>query len=188
MNKHLQLVQIAKRDLNMDDDIYRDLLQRVTGKRSAKGLSNLKLSKVLDEMKRLGFKPKPRKRLSPPSSERVQVEEIKVIRAIWITMYKQGFVQDGSENALDSYVRRMTSKLNKGQGIARVTWLNYRYAPMVLESLKQWHRRVMIEDLIKRKLWAPDLEVLAKQTAYHKIVEEYEYLLANLVKPQKPIQ
>ncbi|WP_244652151.1 phage protein GemA/Gp16 family protein, partial [Lentimonas sp. CC6] len=56
MSNLLKLVQIAKRDLAMEDDSYRDVLEQCTGKRSAKGLNDIQLTKVLDRMKALGFK------------------------------------------------------------------------------------------------------------------------------------
>lgn len=51
-------IHIAKKDLAMDDETYRDVLQRVTGKDSCKNMSVAELKKVISDMKRLGFTPK----------------------------------------------------------------------------------------------------------------------------------
>lgn len=50
----LKAVHASKRQLGLDDDTYRDLLARVTTKRSASELDAVQLRKVLTEMRRLG--------------------------------------------------------------------------------------------------------------------------------------
>lgn len=48
-------IHIAKKDLAMDDDTYRDVLVRVTGKNSCKDMTLNELKKVIQDLKRLGF-------------------------------------------------------------------------------------------------------------------------------------
>ena len=48
-------VHIAKKDLNLDDDTYRDVLERVTGKRSCKGMVIAELESVIKDMEGRGF-------------------------------------------------------------------------------------------------------------------------------------
>lgn len=50
-------IHIAKQQLNMDDDTYRTILQRITGQNSTKSCHLLQLQRVMDEMERLGFMP-----------------------------------------------------------------------------------------------------------------------------------
>lgn len=50
----LRAVHASRRQLGLDDDTYRALLERVTGKRSAADLDAVQLRKVLTEMRRLG--------------------------------------------------------------------------------------------------------------------------------------
>ena len=45
------------------------------------------------------------------------------LRAIWITMNNDGLLHDGSEDALGSFIRRMTANANGGVGINRAEWL-----------------------------------------------------------------
>lgn len=53
--KYLAPIHCAKRDLGMDDDSYRALLQRLAGVRSARDLSPRAAGRVLDEFRRLGW-------------------------------------------------------------------------------------------------------------------------------------
>ncbi|MEN3760271.1 regulatory protein GemA [Aeromonas veronii] len=150
----LKIVQVGRRELGLDDEDYRALLESVTGARSAKGLSAAKLEAVITAMKGLGFKVKGgaqvNGRRSPPSSAKVQAPEVRKVRAIWITMYNDGFVRDGSDDALGSYIKRMTANANGGAGIARPEWLTSAQAERVLEALKKWHGRLMMSAISKR--------------------------------------
>ena len=48
-------IHLGKKALGLDDDIYRDLLEQVTGKRSAKDMTDDNLVDVLKHMETLGF-------------------------------------------------------------------------------------------------------------------------------------
>lgn len=56
-NSLLAKIHIAKKQLVLDDAIYRDMLWRLTGKRSCKQMSIKELNSVLRDCERLGFKP-----------------------------------------------------------------------------------------------------------------------------------
>jgi phage gp16-like protein len=51
----LAAIHMGKKALGLDDDTYRDMLEHVTGKRSAKDMSDDHLVKVLQHMETLGF-------------------------------------------------------------------------------------------------------------------------------------
>lgn len=51
-------IHIAKKDLHLDDDTYRDVLWRVTGKRSCSDMTIAQLESVVKDMQSSGFKPK----------------------------------------------------------------------------------------------------------------------------------
>ncbi|MFQ2250968.1 gp16 family protein [Aeromonas dhakensis] len=150
----LKLVQVGRRELGLDEEEYRALLEQVTGVRSAKGMSASKLDAVITAMKGLGFKVKGGAqvtgRRSPPSSAKVQAPEVRKLRAIWITMKQDGLLHDGSEDALDSFIRRMTANANGGIGVNRAEWLTSAQAERVLEALKKWHIRLMTAAIIER--------------------------------------
>lgn len=51
-------IKIAQKDLGLDDEVYRALLMRVTGKDSCTKLSTAEMVKVLAEMQRQGWQSK----------------------------------------------------------------------------------------------------------------------------------
>lgn len=54
-------IHVAKQQLGMDEDTYRSMLERVSGVRSAKELTEPLAHRVMREFERLGFKPLPRR-------------------------------------------------------------------------------------------------------------------------------
>lgn len=72
-NQQLSKIHIAKKDLALDDETYRALLTRVTGKSSAKDLSPLETAKVLRELERLGWKSKQGRAKSEPAQDRAKL-------------------------------------------------------------------------------------------------------------------
>jgi phage gp16-like protein len=100
------------------------------------------LEQVIEHFKSVGFKVKTRKRYSPKTADNT-LGEVAKIRALWITMYKAGFVKDGSEQALDKFITR---SLKAPQGISyHASFLKQDQARFVVEILKQWQKRVGIK-------------------------------------------
>ncbi|WP_236213689.1 gp16 family protein [Metapseudomonas otitidis] len=56
MSAAARMVQIARRQLGMDDDTYRAMLMRTVGATTSKGLTPRQIGRVLAELERLGFK------------------------------------------------------------------------------------------------------------------------------------
>lgn len=54
--KLIAVIHVGKKELGLDDDTYRDMLEHVTGKRSAKDLKIVELNKVIRELENKGFK------------------------------------------------------------------------------------------------------------------------------------
>lgn len=54
-NQRLAAIHMGKKALGLDDDIYRDVLEQVTGQRSAKDLTDDQLIQVLQHFESLGF-------------------------------------------------------------------------------------------------------------------------------------
>lgn len=88
-------------------------------------------------------------------------------------MFKQHWLRDGSETALNNYVKRITSKLNDGEGIANVGWLDSGTAYVVLEALKNWHRRLMMNALTKAGKDIPLNERTGRPAGYDAISAAY---------------
>ncbi|PKG74215.1 regulatory protein GemA [Shewanella sp. GutCb] len=157
----ITLINVAKANLNLDEQLYRVMLKTSTGKDSLRAMSLPELEQALEGFKQKGFKPVTKKsknqfkgRLSPASGQS-KVPQIDKIRAIWITMYQHNIINDRSETALDAYVRRITKgakaekthTAEKEQGVDSTAWLTETLANRVLESLKQWHKRVLLQRL-----------------------------------------
>lgn len=144
--KLIQLIHIAKQKLAMDEYSYRAMLERVTGKTSCKEMSVAELMKVEAEMEAKGFKKTSRRNHSPSGKSAVVKSNIAhKIRAIWIEMSKKGFVRDGSETALNKWVRDVVNPIYQKRGqnlqILNVGALDDQMASLVLEMLKRWQAR-----------------------------------------------
>lgn len=134
----LAKIHIARKDLGLDEDVYRMIIKRVTHdkKSSSAKLNPLERTALLNEFRRLGWKPE-RRKYSPRSfhKEKHQKSMIDKIRALWIQMHKEGVTDSGTEKALGQYCMRMVQKHSPD-------WLTREQQPRVLESLKQWRKRV----------------------------------------------
>ena len=144
--KAIQLIHIAKQQIRMDELSYRMLLNELTDKNSTKQMTMTELMKVLSAMENKGFK-KTTKRHHSPTTEKAKVNSniAHKIRAIWIEMGKQGMLRDGSERALNAWVRGVVNPIYQKRGqniqILNVGALDNQMASLVLEMLKRWQAR-----------------------------------------------
>lgn len=131
----IRMIQVAKRDLDLSDTAYRDAIGRaVKGKSSTKDCTTLQLDRVIDELKRLGFKPR-KPVAAKPKPERRPLDtsdEGSKARAVWLLLAEIGVVRDPSEAALNAYVRRQA-------GVDDLSWV--RDMMPVIEGLKAWAAR-----------------------------------------------
>ena len=90
----IRLIHVAKRDLSMDDDTYRAILLRFGKKASSADLTIPELEKVLEHLKRSGFKvrSKAKPAQAKPSRPLAQDGESKKIRALWLFLHELGAV------------------------------------------------------------------------------------------------
>lgn len=158
--QQIQLIHIAKAQLGLDDDLYRQMLQAIGGASSSKELSVSKADAVLEHLKSRGFKAVPKGRLSPKSGT-AAVGTVDKIRAIWITMSKQGFVRDGSETALDKWIAGVTQ-------VRHVGWLKTKSAIQALDALKKWHTRELERELGKRWGFFPESRLYVSLDDYRR--------------------
>ncbi|MCO1337086.1 regulatory protein GemA, partial [Microbulbifer sp. OS29] len=124
--RELAMIHIARAELCMDDDTYRQLLYQVGKVDSAAKLDVTGRSKLLHRFRELGWKPKRAKQ-----KVTAQQPQDRKIRALWLELANRGIVRDSSERALSSYVKRQT-------GVERLDWLNGQQATKVIEALKAW--------------------------------------------------
>lgn len=135
-NSMLAKIHIAKKELRLDDETYRDILERVTGLRSAGKCSDVQLNSVLADMKKSGFKPKPAK--SRRSSGTATISEttwLPKLRALWMSAYFLGIVRNKSEAAMVAFLKRQT-------GLDSERFLTHAVdAHKAIEGLKKWMTR-----------------------------------------------
>ncbi|WP_374584399.1 gp16 family protein [Ideonella dechloratans] len=140
--RELQLIHIAKGQLGLGDDAYRDLLSQVTGKRSAAELTGAQRRQFLDHLKRCGWqqvqRPNPQRNEQPAHARApgdVHAERWEKARQLWALLCRAGAVQADSDEALLAWVQRQ-------HRVAAWRWLNTHQINTVVESLKKWCRRV----------------------------------------------
>ncbi len=140
----LAQIHIAKKQLGMDEDTYRENLHQVTGKRSCSDMHISELYRVIAHMEKCGFKRKKPAGKKQQYSPKASGQYIDVMRAIWIQMHQCGMIEDGSETALERWAKRQSSQLNKGIGIDKLSWLerDAKMASKIIDCLKQWCKRV----------------------------------------------
>ena len=136
----IRLIHVAKRDLSMDDDTYRAILQRIGKKASSADLTIPELEKVLEHLKRSGFKvrskAKPAQAKTKPSRPLAQDGESKKIRALWLFLHELGAVKNPSEEALATYVKRIA-------GVDALQWISGEQAERLIETMKKWAMRFL---------------------------------------------
>lgn len=172
----IQLVKIGQKQLNIDDDSYRAILKRLTNKTSATQCTIVELHQVIHELKQKGakityFAKKPLKptAYSPTTGEQAVKSQIThKIRAIWINMGKDGLLKDPSEKALNTYMRKIINK-NRPTLALNIQSLQSAEASRLLEILKSWHKRILIE-----RLEGKTGEKIPKNTQYDDIVQQYQ--------------
>ena len=123
----LARIHVARKQLGLDDDTYRDILERTVGQRTAKGLSEAQCGQVLDEFKRLGFRPAAggkRKKLDGKYAAKLQ--------ALWIAGWNLGIIRDRHDRALLKFVKGRT-------GLDHTRFLHHHDdATTAIEALKAW--------------------------------------------------
>lgn len=110
-----------------EEDDRRNLFERVTGKRSLRVMSPSEHEGVVQELRRLGFRPDGRRQLSGPYAKKLQ--------ALWIAGWNLGLVRNRDDGALLAFVKRQT-------GLDHVRFLqDSADAARAVEALKSWLAR-----------------------------------------------
>ena len=138
------LLQVGKAELGFDDEFYYGIFLpthgatlNAAGRYSATTMSNTQLFSAVEDMKAKGFKVKPKAKAGVKKTNRKLADDSqsKKIRALWLELHTAGEVRDASEQALCSYVKRMTK-------VEALRWLSTAQASKVIESLKSWLERL----------------------------------------------
>ncbi|EDM3689341.1 regulatory protein GemA [Salmonella enterica subsp. enterica serovar Infantis] len=132
-SKIIQLIHIAKNQMGIDADTYRQMLLSITGVTSTSTMNPGQLNKVLAAMKAKGFVVKPSSK-ARTTRQLANYPQARKLRALWLEMYAQGIVRDSSEEALRRWVKRET-------GVDGLQWLEPGMASLCIEKLKKWQKR-----------------------------------------------
>lgn len=156
-----QLIQIAKRDLAMDDATYRLVLRAAGGADSTTAMRAPALRAVIEHMKKAGFQVRSKKGDRRQDTRR----EARKVRALWLFLHALGVVKSPEEKALATYVKRIAhvDDLHFADGNAMLS---------LIETLKKWAMRFLpqkVEDL--------RLEVVALRAERALTAEEDEAML-----------
>lgn len=127
-------VKIACKELSIDDDTYRALLERLTGRTSASDCTDAQLGLVLDELKAKGWKPKVSTRATRKVSSPAVHPLARKARALWISLHQLGVVRDPSEAALETFAKRQL-------GVDRLAWADASKSNALIEALKAMAER-----------------------------------------------
>ncbi len=125
-------IQIAKKEIGLDEATYRTVMFNLFGVNSAKKLSERQLVELVNHFKARGFKPK--KAASEGRKVAVGREHSKM-RALWLSLWHLGVISDASEEALVGFARRVTG--GKSFGIEALQWVRADDASAVIEALKE---------------------------------------------------
>jgi phage gp16-like protein len=140
--RDLAQIHIAKQQLGLDDDTYREMLFTVTRKRSASDLDAHERNQVLQHLMSRGWKPKqttaPRERVAkaPP--------QVRLIYALWGLLARNGAIQDRSPSALRAWVRHWGQATPEDVGEGAPEMLPAPVRHRVAEYLIQWCLRLGI--------------------------------------------
>ncbi len=122
----LAAIHVARKQLGLDEETYRAVLVRVTGKDSAGAMDEAERRRVVDELRRQGFKPA-KSALEGPFAKKLQ--------ALWIAAWNLGLVRDRRDAAMLAFVKRQT-------GIEHTRFLRETAdARKAIEALKAWIAR-----------------------------------------------
>lgn len=123
----LAKIHVARKELGIVEDDYRQILVDQTSKLSAKECSDAELDKVLGVLKAKGFKPKSR---SPRTGQqRADHPMARKARALWLSLYHLGAIRNPDEKALEAFACRQLK-------VERLQWSNQSHGYKLIEALK----------------------------------------------------
>ncbi len=138
----LAKVHVARKELGLTEDAYRDVVQRITGTSSAGAASDAALHRLLGEFKRLGWSPSSRQY----GKRRADKAQVRMIYAVWADLAP--YVRAHDDEALRSFAARQTRSKLHPDGISAPEFLDGAQANRVLEGLKAWLAREIAKAVV----------------------------------------
>ena len=134
-NGLLALVHAGAKALGLDETARRALQVRLTEKSSCAEMTAAELHRIIGELKRLGFKPAPKRSPRGGSDTPPRGKLGAKLEALWLAGWHLGVVRNPSGDALASFIKRQT-----GLDAARFAHAS-RDAARAIEGLKAWLAR-----------------------------------------------
>lgn len=129
----LAKVHLARKELGLIEDDYRQILLDETGKASAGDCSEAELIRVVERFKGRGWKgAAPAGKPSRPRP--ADHPSAKKARALWISLHQLGVVGNPSETALEAFAKRQLR-------CDRLQWANQAQSYKLIEALKAMAER-----------------------------------------------
>ncbi|MCJ8142946.1 regulatory protein GemA [Ancylobacter sp. A5.8] len=121
----LKQIHMYRRRGDLDDGAYRALLERLTGKRSAKALSDAEAARVIAHLKGGGSRP----------ADTATGPYAAILKALWFDAWQLGIVRSSADKAMIAWVQRQT-------GVDHTRFLTEpEHARPAIEGLKAWISR-----------------------------------------------
>lgn len=130
----LAKIHVAKKQLQLDEDDYRQILLDETGRTSAGDCTEAELERALQRFEAKGFKPLPKAGAAKPANRPAQHPVARKARALWISLYHLNAVDKPSEQALEAFAKRQLK-------CERLVWADQRQGFKLIEALKAMAQR-----------------------------------------------
>lgn len=126
----LAAIHVAKKQLGLEDDDFRDVCERVTGKRSTREMNEPQRIKLVEHFREHGFKP-----VSKGARKSLEGKFAAKLQALWIAGWNLGVFKNNNDKAMIAFVQRQT-------GLDAVRFVHYPDdAEKAIEGIKGWIER-----------------------------------------------
>lgn len=134
----LAKVHVAKKELGLADDDYRQIVSEETRQMSAGDCTEAQLETVIRRFQGRGWKAKPARRAKPAQGKRARPQAqhpmARKARALWISLYQLGAVRYPSEKALEAFAKRQLK-------CEALVWAKQSHSAPLIEALKAMAER-----------------------------------------------
>lgn len=124
-------INIGLKQLGIEGEDKRDFYERLTGELGLRDMTPKQHEIVLAELRRLGFRHKPRAGKKYPAAAKGY---IRLIHALWRSCAQKGVVEDGRRTALRIFVEKRT-------GVSDPDFLTFEQASPIIDALKAMEAR-----------------------------------------------
>ena len=126
-NSMIGKIHVARKQLNVIEDDYRQLMLDTTGQISLTTCSDAQLERLIGALKSKGFKPtKVYRQADHPMARKA--------RALWISLYHLNAVKNPSDKALEAFAKRQL-------GVKKLQWADQGEGYKLIEALKAMAER-----------------------------------------------